>query len=147
MLSMKISTRGRYALRVMIDLGTHQSSGNISLKDISSRQDISMKYLEQIMPALTRAGIVRGARGARGGYSLSKSLNQYTPKDIIEVVEGPIACVSCLETDKNNCPRYNQCPTISLYEGLNKVIIEYLESYTLQDLADSIDLDNWDYII
>lgn len=133
---MKISTKGRYALRLMIDLAQNQDQGNISLKDISKRQNISVKYLEQIASLLTKAGLVRSIRGSQGGYSLLYSPEKYTPKDILAVVEGPIACVSCLETEKNVCLRYNECLTIGLYEGLNKVINDYLESYTLKDLIE-----------
>lgn len=133
---MKISTKGRYALRLMIDLAQNQDQGNISLKDISKRQNISVKYLEQIASLLTKAGLVRSIRGSQGGYSLLYSPEKYTPKDILAVVEGPVSCVSCLETEKNLCPRYNECLTIGLYEGLNKVINDYLESYTLKDLIE-----------
>ena len=101
---MIISTRGRYALRLMIDLAIHQDEGNISLKDISKRQDISIKYLEQIVKPLT------------------KKPSENTAKDILTVLEGPIACVTCLEDPVNKCPRFKSCPTISFYEGLNKLI-------------------------
>lgn len=145
--NMKISTKGRYALRLMIDLAEHQEEGNISLKDISKRQDISVKYLEQIVSPLTKAGLIRSIRGSQGGYSLVYQPYQYTPKDILEVVEGPIACVACLETKENLCPRYQNCPTIPFYEGLNKVINDYLESYTLSDLVDMKRNKVWDYVI
>lgn len=141
---MKISTKGRYALRLMIDLAQNREQGNISLKDVSKRQEISIKYLEQIVSPLTKAGLIRSIRGAQGGYSLIRSPEEYTPKEILEVVEGPIACVSCLETEKNMCPRYSTCATIKFYEGLNKVINDYLEQYTLAELAE---VKNWDYVI
>lgn len=144
---MKISTKGRYALRLMIDLAQNQEQGNISLKDVSKRQDISVKYLEQIVSSLTKAGLIRSVRGAQGGYSLIYPPENYTPKDILSVVEGPVACVSCLETETNMCPRYHECPTVTFYEGLNKVIIDYLESYTLKDLVEMNKNKNWDYII
>ena len=144
---MKISTKGRYALRLMIDLAENQGLGNISLKDISKRQDISVKYLEQIVSPLTKAGLIRSIRGAQGGYSLVYPPEKYTPKDILSVVEGPVACVSCLETGKNLCPRYHECPTVSFYEGLNKVINDYLSSYTLKDLVDMNKNKSWDYVI
>lgn len=133
---MKISTKGRYALRLMIDLAENYEQGNISLKDISKRQDISVKYLEQIVSPLTKAGLIKSTRGSQGGYSLIYSLEEYTPKDILKVVEGPIACVSCLETEKNICPRYHECPTVTFFEGLNKAVNDYLESYTLKDLVE-----------
>ena len=124
---MKISTRGRYALRLMIDLAQNKEQGNISLKDVAKRQEISIKYLEQI---------AKSVRGAQGGYSLTRDINKYTAKDILVAVEGPIACVACLETEPNQCPRYSECLTLPFYKGLNKVITDYLESYTLEDLAD-----------
>lgn len=144
---MKISTKGRYALRLMIDLAENQDQGNVSLKDISKRQDISVKYLEQIVSPLTKAGLIRSTRGSQGGYSLVYPIEQYTPKDILKVVEGPVACVACLETEKNLCPRYNECTTIAFYEGLNKVINEYLESYTLKDLIEMKKNKTWNYVI
>lgn len=144
---MRISTRGRYALRLMIDLAQNKDQGNISLKDISKRQNISVKYLEQIVSSLTKSGLVKSTRGPQGGYSLIYDLKEYTPKDILTAVEGPIACVSCLETEKNLCPRYSECPTVALYEGLNKVINDYLSSYTLEDLVEMNKNKNWDYII
>lgn len=137
---MKISTRGRYALRLMIDLAIHQDEGNISLKDISKRQDISIKYLEQIVKPLTKHKLIKSTRGSHGGYSLTKKPSEYTAKDILTVLEGPIACVTCLEDPVNKCPRFKSCPTISFYEGLNKLINDYLETYTLEDLIKSNDL-------
>ncbi len=144
---MKISTKGRYALRLMIDLAQNQEQGNISLKDISKRQGISVKYLEQIVSLLTKAGLIRSIRGSQGGYSLLYPPEKYTPKDILEVVEGPVACVSCLETERNLCPRYNECLTVDFYKGLNKVINDYLESYTLKDLIEMNQNKKWNYII
>lgn len=144
---MKISTKGRYALRLMIDLAEHVNEGNISLKDISKRQDISIKYLEQIVSPLTKAGLIRSIRGAQGGYSLIYPPQEYTAKRILTVVEGPTACVACLETEKNLCPRYHECPTVSFYEGLNKVIDDYLDSYTLDDFLEIKRNKTWDYII
>lgn len=132
---MKVSTKGRYALRMMIDLAMHKEEGNISLKDIAKRQEISIKYLEQIVSPLIKAGFIRSVRGAQGGYSLTKQPSQYTPLDILEVVEGKIACVTCLESNPNTCPRYSVCPTIGLYEKLNKMIVDYLSSMTLEDLC------------
>lgn len=142
---MKISTRGRYALRLMIDLAENRDLGNISLKDISQRQDISLKYLEQIASPLTKAGLIKSTRGAQGGYSLVYPPHHYTPLDILKVVEGPVACVSCLETEVNLCPRYNECHVVSFYKGLNKAINDYLASYTLEDLTK--EKNQWNYII
>ena len=120
---MKISTRGRYALRLMIDLAQNKEQGNISLKDVAKRQEISIKYLEQIATPLIRAGLIKSVRGAQGGYSLTRDMNKYTAKDI-------------LVAEPNQCPRYSECLTLPFYKGLNKVITDYLESYTLEELAD-----------
>lgn len=128
----------------MIDLAQNREQGNISLKDVSKRQEISIKYLEQIVSPLTKAGLIRSIRGSQGGYSLIRNPEEYTAKEILTVVEGPIACVSCLETKENLCSRYSSCATIKFYEGLNQVIIDYLEKYTLADLAE---MRNWDYVI
>ena len=134
---MKISTRGRYALRLMIDLAQNKKDGNISLKDISKRQEISVKYLEVIVAPLIKAEFIKGVRGPQGGYSLVREAKEYTVKEIIMAMEGPVACVSCLEKEENLCPRYSHCCTVSFYEGLNKVIDDYLASYTLEDLANN----------
>ena len=104
-------------------------------KWLFQRKDNS-KYLEQIATPLIRAGLIKSVRGAQGGYSLTRDINKYTAKDILVAVEGPIACVACLETEPNQCPRYSECLTLPFYKGLNKVITDYLESYTLEDLAD-----------
>lgn len=129
----------------MIDLAQNRHDGKIPLRDISKRQDISIKYLEQIVAPLTHSGLIKSVRGAQGGYSLLKELSQYKIKDISEALEGPIACVSCLQTPVNLCPRYQECKTVTFYEGLNQVIIDYLNSYTLEDLIQSN--NNIDYVI
>lgn len=144
---MKISTKGQYALRLMIDLAEHQESGSISLKEISKRENISVKYLEQIVSPLTKAGLIKSTRGPQGGYALVYPAHQYTSKDILTVVEGPVACISCLENEENRCLQYNECGTATFYEGLNKVIHDYLESYTLSDLVDMKRNKVWDYVI
>lgn len=135
---MKISTRGRYALRLMIDLAKHQNNGNVSLKDVSKRQNISIKYLEQIVKPLTKNNLIKSIRGSHGGYKLTRSLQDYKIKEILMVLEGPIACVSCLENKPNQCPRFQNCPTVSFYEGLNQVINDYLDNYTLADLTNKL---------
>ena len=141
---MKVSTKGRYALRVMVDLAMYDNGEYISLKDIASRQDISIKYLEQIMRLLTTAGLVRSARGANGGYRLVKKSNEYTVKDILQVSEGNLALVECVESD-TYCGRCSDCATRSLWKGLNEQIDKYLASFTIQDLVDNN--SNFDYII
>lgn len=132
---MKISTKGRYALRLMVDLAQHKSEGTISLKDISQRQEISLKYLEQIVPPLSKGGLIKSVRGSQGGYYLLKDPKDYTVLDILTALEGPVSCVACLDTPVNTCPRYEECLTIPFYEGLNQMIIDYMSKYTLDDLV------------
>jgi len=145
---MKISAKGRYALRMMVDLATNNTGEWISLKDISGRQGISVKYLEQIVTSLTRAGLLRSSRGPMGGYMLAKPAAQYTVGSILRVVEGDLAPVACLEDEVNQCPEKATCPTLPFWEGLNKVINDYLDSKTLQDLADEQNKNTgWDFSI
>lgn len=133
---MKISTKGRYALRLMIDLGEHQNAGFVTLKDIASRQNISKKYLEQIIPVLNKSGILKTSRGFQGGYQLARAPKEYTVGEILRLTEGNLAPVSCLDCDVNNCERAGNCPTLNMWKGLYEVIIKYLDSVTLQDLLD-----------
>lgn len=132
---MKISTKGRYALRMMIDLAEHQNGEYIALKDIAQRQNISKKYLEQIVPILNKSGILQANRGFQGGYRLAKSPDKYTVGDILRLTEGSLTPVSCAE-DRESCERSVLCPTYPVWSGLYKVINEYLDSVTLQDLID-----------
>lgn len=134
---MKISTKGRYALRMMIDLAEHMEDGGyVALKDIARRQDISKKYLEQIVPILNRSDFLLTNRGYQGGYRLARKPSQYTVREILELTEGSLAPVSCLDSGANGCERGVGCPTLPLWQGLNKVIRDYLESISLQDLLD-----------
>lgn len=133
---MKISTKGRYALRLMIDLAEHQNAGFVTLKDIASRQNISKKYLEQIIPVLNKSGILKTSRGFQGGYQLARAPKEYTVGEILRLTEGNLAPVSCLDCDVNNCERAGNCPTLNMWKGLYEVIIKYLDSVTLQDLLD-----------
>lgn len=134
---MKISTKGRYALRMLIDLAENSDKGFIALKDIAGRQDLSKKYLEQIVPILNNAGILVTGRGYQGGYKLAKSPVEYTVGDILRLTEGSLAPVSCLEQSPNMCERSEGCVTLPIWEGLHKVINEYLDSITLQDILDN----------
>ena len=143
---MKISTKGRYALRMLLDLAEHQGDGYIALKDIAQRQEISKKYLEQIVPILNRAEILKTNRGFQGGYRLAKSPDKMIAGDILRATEGNLAPVACLDGDEIDCPRSEHCPTLPLWQGLNKVINEYLDSVTLQDLID-MQMGADDYII
>lgn len=131
---MKVSTKGRYALRIMIDLAEHENGEYIRLKDISARQGITLKYMEQIMPLLTKAGYVRSYRGNNGGYMLAKAAGEYTAGDIIRTTEGSLAPVACLDDQPNRCDRKEQCATLTFWKGLWDVINEYVDSVTLEDL-------------
>ena len=108
---MKISTKGRYALRIMIDLARHDEGSYIRLKDIAERQNITLKYMEQIMPLLTKAGYVRSYRGNNGGYMLARKPEEYTVGDILRTTEGSMAPIACIEDQPNRCPRCEECTT------------------------------------
>lgn len=145
---MKISTKGRYALRLMLYLAQHDSGEYIALKDISIKQDISMKYLEQIVMLLTKAGFLKSVRGPQGGYRLAKSAAAYTVGDILRLTEGSLAPVACLADDPNQCPRMEQCPTLPFWQGLYQVISVYVDRFTLQDLVDQARAQQgWDFSI
>ncbi len=133
---MKISTKGRYALRMLCDLALHQEEGYVSLKDIAERQNISKKYLEQIVPLLNRGGFLRTNRGNRGGYMLAQKPSDYTVGDILRATEGSLAPVPCLDYEPNECPRRGECSTLFVWEGLFKTVSEYLDSITLKDIID-----------
>lgn len=130
---MKISTKGRYALRVMIDLALNNNGKYISLKDIAERQEISNKYLEQIISLLNKAGYLETARGNTGGYKLAKEPKKYKVGDILRATEGDLAPIYCL-TEDGECNRKKACKTYSFWKGLDDVINEYIDSKTLEDL-------------
>lgn len=132
----KISTKGRYALRMMLDLAEHQGDGYVALKDIAQRQGISKKYLEQIVPMLGRADILRTTRGYQGGYRLARAPQEYTVGEILCLTEGGLAPVACLDQHPNPCPRCGACATLPMWEGLERVIRNYLDGITLQDLLE-----------
>ena len=131
---MKISTRGRYALRFMADLAEHSGEGFLPLKGVSERQAISIKYLEQIAASLSRAGLLESIRGPQGGYKLSKDAGAYTVKEILTAAEGSLAPVACLDKKPLKCRLVKNCRTIKLWRGLAKVIDGYLDSISLADL-------------
>jgi Rrf2 family protein len=133
---LKISTKGRYALRLMLDLGMHNSGEYISLRDISQRQDITVKYLEQIVTTLTRSGYLRSQRGNSGGYRLAKDPADYRVGDILRVMEGSLAPVTCLEEGADICPRSAECTVLPFWKGLDRTIAGYVDGFTLQDLLD-----------
>lgn len=130
---MKISTKGRYALRVMIDLSLNGNEKFITIKEIAERQEISNKYLEQIIAMLNKAGYLETARGNRGGYKLAKKPSEYRVGDILRVTEGDLAPIYCL-SENGDCKRKENCKTISFWKGLDNVITEYVNSKTLEDL-------------
>ena len=133
---MKISTKGRYALRLMLDLAEHQNEGFVALKDVAERQGISKKYLEKIVPLLNKSKVLRTTRGYQGGYMLAKSPEHYTVGDVLRITEGSLAPVSCLDDDVNLCDRADTCMTLGVWQGLYKAVTEYLDSITLQDILD-----------
>ncbi len=133
---MKISTKGRYALRMLIDLAEHGNSDFISLKEIAERQNISKKYLEQIVPILNKSNILQTNRGFQGGYKLAQAPSKYTVGMILRATEGSLAPVACLEQNPIQCERSSECATLYVWQGLNKVINDYLDSITLQDILD-----------
>lgn len=146
--NLKISTKGRYALRMMIDLAQNQGDGYVSLKDIANRQEISKKYLEQIVAILNKPDFLRTNRGYQGGYRLAKKANEYTVGDILRLTEGGIAPVSCLENSPIICDRADNCITLPVWKGLYRVISEYVDSITLQDIIDkNADISSFDYVI
>ena len=133
---MLVSTRGRYALRMMVDLAEHWGEGYIALKDIAERQNISKKYLEQIIPVLNVSGLLATSRGFQGGYKLARSPESYTVGEILRATEGSLSPVECISIGENSCPRKADCPTLPLWEGLKKIVGDYLDGITLKDLVD-----------
>lgn len=135
--NMIVSTRGRYALRVMIDLAERSEQNDldyIPMKDIAARQDISKKYLEQIMPVLVKNGLVKGVHGQKGGYKLTKSPKDYKVGDILRLTEGDLAPVACLSKDAKQCERCSTCKTIAMWEKFNKLTNDFFDAITIQDL-------------
>ena len=142
---MLISTKGRYALRVMIDLAEHRSGEFISLKEIAKRQEISEKYLESIIRTLVKAKVVESLRGKGGGYRLTKKPEQYTVGEILRLTEGSLAPVACLDGDCKGCSRSDECPTLDVWKNLDKLINDYLDGVTLDQLV--APNEGYDYVI
>lgn len=132
---MKVSTKGRYAIRLMIDIGI-QNNGYVRLKDVAKRQEISIKYLEQIVGSLQKAGLLLSSRGAQGGYRLAKDPTEYKIGEILRATEGSVAPVSCLDDEVNKCSRNNICATLDFWQGLYDVINDYLDSHNLAELME-----------
>lgn len=144
---MKISTKGRYALRMLVELARRKDDGYIALKDIAESQGISKKYLEQIVSILNKPEILKKNRGYQGGYMLAQPPQAYTVGDILRITEGGLAPVACLEQDEVTCERASYCDTLFVWEGLYKTITEYLDSITLQDILDRKNSGGFDYMI
>lgn len=132
---MMISTRGRYALRVLIDLAEHADEGYIPMKEIARRQELSLKYLERILPVLTKAGIITGLQGKTGGYRLTVAPEHCRIGDILRLTEGDLAPVACLECGAQPCPRKQQCRTYPMWAEFQQVISEFFDGKTLADLV------------
>ncbi len=133
---MKISTRGRYALRLMLDLAMAEPEEYVAIKSIAGHQEISEKYLEQIITMLNRAGYVKSARGAQGGYRLARPAKEYTVGMILRTIEGNLVPVSCMEDDVNQCPRSGACATLDVWKQINEAVNRVVDSVTLADLAE-----------
>ena len=133
---MRISTKGRYALRIMLDLAQHTDQGPVALREISERQKITPKYMESIMSLLLRDQLVQSLRGKAGGYKLTKTADKYNLYEILSSAEGGLAPVHCLSMDENDCPLRQTCLTIPVWEGLHKAIEDYLTGISLQTLID-----------
>ena len=133
---MKVSTKGRYALRLMLDMAIYGKGDLVRIKDISERQDISDKYLEQIVSVLNKAGFVKSIRGPQGGYRLTREPEQYTVGMILRLTEGSLAPVACLEDDENQCARQGDCVTLLLWKKLDDAIKGVVDNVTLADLVD-----------
>ncbi|MCF0145393.1 MAG: Rrf2 family transcriptional regulator [Eubacterium sp.] len=134
---MLISTKGRYALRVMLELAGHERNEIVPLITIAQKQQISEKYLESILVVLSKAGIIDGLRGKGGGYRLNREPKDYSVGEILRLSEGSLAPVSCLEGDSNHCARAAECKTLPLWEKLDTLICDYLDSVSLEDLLGS----------
>ena len=144
---MKVSTKGRYALRMMLDLASNNNGSPMSLKDIAKRQNISEKYLEQIISILNKAGYVTSVRGAQGGYTLRRDPAEYTVGMILRLTEGSLAPVACVEDEEVACERVNSCATVMVWKKLNDAINDVVDNITVQDLVDWQAQQNGNYYI
>lgn len=138
---MMISTRGRYALRILIDLAEHYTGNYIPMKDVANRQELSLKYIERIMPALSKNNLVEGVHGKGGGYRLVKSPAEYKVGEILRLAEGNLAPVACLECDAKPCERAGECRTLPMWKEFHKIANQYFDGVTLADLMKRQDQD------
>lgn len=132
---MKISTRGRYALRLMMDIAMHGQDDPVRIKDIARRQEISEKYLEQIVSVLNKAGFVKSSRGPQGGYRLMRAASEYTVGSILCLIEGSLAPVACMDMELNDCPRHKRCATLLLWQKLHVALKDVIDNARLSDLV------------
>lgn len=144
---MKISTKGRYALRLMLDIAINDSGEPVKLKDVARRQSISIKYLESIASILSKANYIKSIRGAQGGYKLTKSPSEYTVGDILRLTEGNMAPVDCLSSEQNNCERALNCTTLRIWKELDCAIKSVIDKYTLSDMVEWEKENGYDYFI
>ena len=140
---MMISTRGRYALRVLIDLAEHNNGSYIPMKDVAKRQELSLKYLERILPILTKAKLIEGVHGKGGGYKLTRAPEDYHVGEILRLTEGDLAPVACLSPDAEPCERAAECRTLSMWQGFYDLTNKYFDSITIASLAESDSADNY----
>ena len=138
-----ISTRGRYALRVLIDLAEHNSDRYVPMKDVAARQGLSLKYLERILPTLTKAKLIEGVHGKGGGYRLTRAPEDYTVGEVLRLTEGDLAPVACLSPDAAPCPRAGECRTLKLWRDYYDMTNRYFDSVTIADLIGSNSADNY----
>ena len=131
---MKISTKGRYALQMLLDLAEHKNERFIALKEIAERQNISKQYLEQIILMMNNSNLLRANRGKQGGYMLAKEPSDITVGHILRITEGNLSSIACLESNNNQCEKADTCKTLFIWKELNKIITDYLDSVTLQDI-------------
>ena len=132
---MMISTRGRYALRILVDMAENRKDGFVTLKEAADRQEISEKYLESIAKDLVKGRLLEGVRGKGGGYRLARPAEEISVLEVLQAAEGPLVPVACLEESSKPCTRAGDCRTLPIWEGLNRVVNEYLSGFTLQDLV------------
>ena len=140
---MLVSTRGRYAIRVMIDLAEHMNGKYIPMKEIADRQDVSLKYMTKIMQALTKSGMLDGQHGKGGGYKLNRDPEEYRVGDILRLTEGTLAPIACIDETDCKCDRSFECRTRPMWNELDKLISEYLDGITIADLMEGDTADNY----
>lgn len=138
-----ISTKGRYSIRILLDLAEHRSGGYIPMKEVAARQNISLKYIEKLMPALKTAGFIESVHGIGGGYRLTRDPDRYTLWEILRLAEGDMAPVSCLSPGAPPCPRAAECRTLPVWEGYQKLTENYFRGITLADLLNTPQGDNY----